>query len=477
MEFLLPFAVKLFPNMLPSTFEDSFAEEEKKRKLLKLRLEMAKFLQETIEESGIPGSERALAVKEFGEFFRRIRTTGEQASTEELIKMAKLFPDQLTLENMSRPQLVCMTRYMNLNAFGTDTFLRYQIRNQMLSIKKDDQLILLEGVDSLTPHELQAACQSRGIPTSSTSPARLRSELSQWLDLHVARSIPSSLLILSRAFIFSDGILQTPASPSSSSSPSAAKATASSPSTSPSASPRPTSTEALQATLSSLPDTLLTETEFHVSELEGGATTEQKLEALKRQEELIADEKAQELKVEQDRKQRKEEARIKKEAESLSTATPDGPLPTAAAAAATATKEPIPLPSIALSDGSREPVWVNGAFETTPASVASAPLKSAVVTEKQSSSSGLVPTAGTPLTAVSTVRCIEDDEDKARMTEEQLLELREALSIMSSRSAVLEEREELEYLKENRMDYKEVSPKTWSKKKKECRINSITTSH
>ncbi|KAG0355699.1 hypothetical protein BG005_005376, partial [Podila minutissima] len=139
MELLLPVALKLFPNMLPSTFEDKFAEEEKKRKLLKMRLEMAKFLQETIEESGIPGSQRAEAVKEFGDFFRKVRTTGEQASTDELIRVAKLFHDELTLDNLSRPQLVSMCRYMNLNAFGTDNFLRYQIRNKMHSIKQDDK--------------------------------------------------------------------------------------------------------------------------------------------------------------------------------------------------------------------------------------------------------------------------------------------------------------------------------------------------
>jgi LETM1 and EF-hand domain-containing protein 1 len=140
MELLLPVALKLFPNMLPSTFEDKFAEEEKKRKLLKMRLEMAKFLQETIEESGIPGSQRAEAVKEFGDFFRKVRTTGEQASTDELIRVAKLFHDELTLDNLSRPQLVSMCRYMNLNAFGTDNFLRYQIRNKMHSIKQDDKV-------------------------------------------------------------------------------------------------------------------------------------------------------------------------------------------------------------------------------------------------------------------------------------------------------------------------------------------------
>lgn len=145
MEFLLPVALKLFPNMLPSTFEDSFAAAEKKRKLLKMRLEVAKFMQQTIEESRIPATaaprgERTESVKEFSAFFKKIRTTGEQASTEELIRVAKLFPNELTLDNLTRLQLLSTCRYMNLNAFGTDAFLRYQIRTQMNSIKKDDKV-------------------------------------------------------------------------------------------------------------------------------------------------------------------------------------------------------------------------------------------------------------------------------------------------------------------------------------------------
>ena len=42
------------------------------------------------------------------------------------------------------------------------------------------------------------------------------------------------------------------------------------------------------------------------------------------------------------------------------------------------------------------------------------------------------------------------------MTEEQLQELRAALSILSSTSAVLEEREALNEIKEDREEYKEV---------------------
>ena len=64
--------------------------------------------------------------------------TGEQPSTENLLTVARRFEDELTLDNLSRPQLVSMCKYMNINAFGTDNFLRFQIRNRMRQIKADD---------------------------------------------------------------------------------------------------------------------------------------------------------------------------------------------------------------------------------------------------------------------------------------------------------------------------------------------------
>ncbi|KAJ8395905.1 hypothetical protein AAFF_G00027880 [Aldrovandia affinis] len=50
MEFLLPVFLKLFPEMLPSTFETESKKEEKQKKGLAAKLELAKFLQETIAE-------------------------------------------------------------------------------------------------------------------------------------------------------------------------------------------------------------------------------------------------------------------------------------------------------------------------------------------------------------------------------------------------------------------------------------------
>ncbi|OBZ89063.1 LETM1 and EF-hand domain-containing protein 1, mitochondrial [Choanephora cucurbitarum] len=285
MELLLPVALKLFPNMLPSTYESKSQEEKKKISLLKVRLEMAKFLQETISESGFPGSDHEKAAKEFADFFRKIRITGEQASTEDLLNVARRFEDELTLDNLSRPQLVSMCRYMNINAFGTDNFLRFQIRSRMRQIKADDKAIQQEGIDSLTIQELQNACASRGIRSVGTSPGRLRDELAQWLDLHLNHHVPGTLLILSRAFSYTDRHMTTE--------------------------------EALKATFNSLPDNLVNEAELQVLEQVGASTYKQKLDVLEQQQELIEDESEQEEKEEKARLLAEEEARLAQEKKDL----------------------------------------------------------------------------------------------------------------------------------------------------------------
>ncbi len=95
--------------------------------------------------------------------------------------------------------------YFSSNSLGTDLFLRQQINKALAELKRGDQLIQSKGVDSLTIFELQTAAQARGV---RTSPDRLTSELTQWIHLHVDKQIPSSLLILSRAFSISERILR-----------------------------------------------------------------------------------------------------------------------------------------------------------------------------------------------------------------------------------------------------------------------------
>lgn len=266
-ELLLPVALKLFPNMLPSTYEGQKSKDAKSTALRATRKDVSNFLRDTLKETGLPINPTLAnsQKEEFAQFFRKVRATGESPSAEEVIKVCKIFKDDLTLDNLSRPQLVGMCRYMNLNTFGTDMMLRYQIRHRMRQVKRDDRAITFEGVDSLSVPELQVACLSRGIRTHGMSPGRLRDDLQAWLDLRLKYGVPSTLLVLSNAFMYAQG----------------------------KDSEFSTQIDALTGVLSSIPEELFHEIELEVHSAEGAATNKQRLEVLKEQQELIEEENEQ----------------------------------------------------------------------------------------------------------------------------------------------------------------------------------------
>ncbi|KAH7408395.1 LETM1-like protein-domain-containing protein [Phaeosphaeria sp. MPI-PUGE-AT-0046c] len=264
-ELLLPVALKLFPNMLPSTFEGQSSKDKKATTLRATRKDVSDFLRQTLKETGLPISAENARREEFSEFFRKVRMTGEKPSPEDIIKVCKIFKDDLTLDNLSRPQLVSICRYMNIPSFGTDNILRYQVRVRMRQIKRDDRSIAYEGVDSLSVPELQTACASRGLRTYGVSPGRLRDDLGSWLDLRLKHGVPSTLLVLANAFVYAQG--------------KDAEMTS--------------QIDALEAVLSSIPEELYHEIELEVHTAEGAATNKQRLEVIKEQQELIEEENLQ----------------------------------------------------------------------------------------------------------------------------------------------------------------------------------------
>ena len=148
-EFALPVLLRFFPNMLPSTFEHDQAKEEKKTKLLNVRLQMAKFFQDAIEDMAVHSKNPASAQR-FTTLLSQVRVPapgcagswgpcalsaatrahpaavairGPQLRTDasggsidsgRVIEFSRLFGDELTLDNLSRPQLLSLTKFMNL---------------------------------------------------------------------------------------------------------------------------------------------------------------------------------------------------------------------------------------------------------------------------------------------------------------------------------------------------------------------------
>ncbi|CAI5714716.1 unnamed protein product [Hyaloperonospora brassicae] len=205
MELLLPVALKMFPNMLPSTYKDSFQREDDMKRQLQLRVALAGFLQDTVKEimqdtrdtEGV-SEERKATASEVMSFVERAQR-GEPLSSEETLQVAKLFNDELMLDNISRPQLVGMCRFMGVQPYGNDNLLRFQLRNRIRQLKKDDQDIIWEGLDSLNKEELQMACMERGMRATGLTKAGYVRQMRQWLDLSINKNVPASLLIMSRA--------------------------------------------------------------------------------------------------------------------------------------------------------------------------------------------------------------------------------------------------------------------------------------
>jgi len=227
-ELALPFVLRIFPNLLPSTYQDSLKQEENMKRELQSRIAMAHFFGETLEElakeqqrkagkrtkelqeAGVDGSlqEEKDSAASMLEFLENARN-GQMIPPDVIIRYASYFQDDLTLDNMPRMQLVNMCKYMNIPPYGSDAFLRFQLRFRIRSLREDDQKILWEGIDSLTKMELREACQERGMRSTGLSKESYKTALQQWLELSVEKHVPIALLIMSRTFMLSEDVFAT----------------------------------------------------------------------------------------------------------------------------------------------------------------------------------------------------------------------------------------------------------------------------
>lgn len=283
MELLLPVALKLFPGMLPSTFETANEKEAKMKKRLKVKLEMAKFLQQTLDNMAVQAKgHRSESAREFVMFFEKIQKTGENVSNEEILKFSKLFQDEITLDSLSRPQLVALCKLLEMQPFGTNNFLRFQLRLKLRNLAADDRIIQQEGVDSLAVWELQQACRARGMRAYGLSEERLRLQLHQWLDLSLNEKVPPSLLLLSRTLYLPENV-------------------------------RPSDT--LAATISTLPEEVATRTKAAIGKREGKIDNLTRLEVIQVEERKIAEDKKELERVLEEKKLKEEQAKKKAEEE------------------------------------------------------------------------------------------------------------------------------------------------------------------
>lgn len=277
LELLLPLFIKLFPGMLPSTFQTAKEREDRLKQSVQVRIEMVKFLQKTLDEMAVQHKEhKSEEAKQFDMFFQKIKNPNEYASNEEIIKYAKRFEDEITLDSLSREQLIALCRVLELNTVGTTSFLRFQLRMKLRSLTTDDRVIAREGVSSLDLWELQQACKSRGMRAYGLTEERMRTQLQEWIDLSLNEKVPPTLLLLSRTMLLSDDSITT---------------------------------DKLKETLRKLPDSLATQTKAAIGEREGKIDNKTQIEIIKEEERKIKEER------EEEREEERAKAKVKVETE------------------------------------------------------------------------------------------------------------------------------------------------------------------
>nr|GEX31301.1 mitochondrial proton/calcium exchanger protein-like [Tanacetum cinerariifolium] len=123
--------------------DNKMKQQEKKKRRLNARIKYAKFLEDTVKEMAKEvQSRRSGEPQDLDDFLDKVRTV----ANDEILGFAKLFNDQLTLRNISRPRLVNMcSKYMGIQPDGTYTYLRYMLHKRLQWIKNDDKMIQSKG--------------------------------------------------------------------------------------------------------------------------------------------------------------------------------------------------------------------------------------------------------------------------------------------------------------------------------------------
>jgi aryl carrier-like protein len=129
---------------------------------------------------------------------------GLPVANAELIEFSRTFKEDLMLDKLSKAQLVSICKYMEVPTYGGVTLMKMLLQNRFRQLKKDDQVIFEEGLDSLNFEELQGALRDRGMRGSIDSQPVLKRRLAEWLDLSLIHKLPISMLVLSRALTFTE---------------------------------------------------------------------------------------------------------------------------------------------------------------------------------------------------------------------------------------------------------------------------------
>jgi len=255
------------------------------RRALKAKLEYARFLQKTLDEMApLDKDHHSRTASDFVSFYDSIKQKGgavdSGVSNEQILKFSKVFEDSITLDNMTRGQLVAICRLLDLTPIGTNAFLRFQIEMQLRKLRADDVIIAKEGVENMTVGELQNACKDRGMRALGMTREKLVQQLKQWIELSTNEKVPPSLLLLSRTLYLPESLAPE---------------------------------KAIEASISALPEAAATKAKAKIGEREGKIENVTRLEVIKQEQKKIEEEQEEQEKQRLEKEKKQAEEKVKAE--------------------------------------------------------------------------------------------------------------------------------------------------------------------
>lgn len=206
-ELLLPVFIRIFPNMLPSTFFESSYDNATLSRKLKAKQELASFFQDVVarrtkvtlqEEDNVEHDRQ----KELVAFQEKLQEGTEFPSAKELLRFSKMFKQDFRFANMDTDTLAAMCRMLGLTPMPMHSQLALQLRHHVTGLRREDRELLWEGLDNLSEQELVDYCKARAIRFDA-SKDNMRTWLGYWLELSSHKDIDISLLLWCQTFFIS----------------------------------------------------------------------------------------------------------------------------------------------------------------------------------------------------------------------------------------------------------------------------------
>eukprot|EP01134_Creolimax_fragrantissima_P000194 CFRG0194T1 len=189
-ELLLPIALKLFPQMLPSTFDEKFPEDEHFSEMpdrLRHKRMLALHLCEEANLMHCP-------MGEVKDALTRVKR-GSSLTVDDIRLVAPLVKGRIALSKLEPNLIHSIAVLLECKTTGSRDAMANRIQKKLAVLKYDDKMIYAEGIEEMTRVELVVANRRRALRHALVSTEALEQQLEWWIKLSLDPQVPNLLLM------------------------------------------------------------------------------------------------------------------------------------------------------------------------------------------------------------------------------------------------------------------------------------------